>query len=261
MYQRCSKTLRCCGGSCIDTSGYGDKSCQPIFTNPPTKRPEASPTKKPTKKPEASPTKQPTKTPVSFAPTILACCSWDYKTCFGNDLCDASRINCESQCKGVWLDSWTKDPRKNCLPQNAICVESPNDCCSPLSCVAQYGNLTSQCQILNSSPSKSPTHTSTQESATESPSKISFIKYATVSPSHSIISSKPSFHPLTGNPTVLSNTSAFPSPKPSISYSSALPSTSPSASPTGELYLTSTSNQILLKYFETTIKFSSGDGV
>ena len=149
------------------------------------------------------------------------------------------------------MDSWTKDPRKNCLPQNAICVQSPGDCCSPLSCVAQYGNLTSQCQSLTSSPSKSPTHSSTQETATESPSKISFIKYPTESPSNPIISSKPSIHPLTGNPTVLLNTSAFPSPKPSISYSSALPSTSPSASPTGELYLTSTSNQILLKYFET----------
>merc|ERR1719145_4082 len=77
-----------------------------------------------------------------MSPTVLSCCSFDYKFCGSNTFCNSSTQSC-GRCNGLWIE----DSPKSCVALWVECGGSSDECCGPAHCVDTSGDGSyQQCQ-------------------------------------------------------------------------------------------------------------------
>merc|ERR1739844_279042 len=115
-----------------------------------------------------------------MSPTVLSCCSFDYKFCGSNTFCNSSTQNC-GRCNGLWIE----DSPKTCIALWVECGGSSDECCGPAHCVDTSGDGSYlQCQ-----PAPTPTSSPTTPAPTSSPT--------TPAPTSSPMTPAPTSSPMT----------------------------------------------------------------
>jgi len=207
-FDSCVTDSDCCSpgycdsvGTCQARESWNPTSpISPTTPNPTTAPPVPTPTYNPTQRgPTSSPTIRPT-----MSPTVLSCCSFDYKFCGSNTFCNSSTQNC-GRCNGLWIE----DSPKTCIALWVECGGSSDECCGPAHCVDTSGDGSYlQCQpapALTSPTTPAPTTLSTTPATSVSPPTLVPTRSPVSSPTNSPVAAPVSIP--TTSPTIFQMTS------------------------------------------------------